>query len=301
MAAPLVASTPPPAPAPPAAGHALLTRCLSGGLALVLLLAIYLIDAASRVPWVSLALVVALGTAGAAEYHLLIRRGGGLCRPWLGTLCAALLLFGKGAALLRGLDARVLVEALLGAYLILLWCLEVLAGRPADGLRRVGANVLGFAYVFLYSFLLDLLLRPPAPLGVRFALLVVLVAKASDIGGYLTGSVAGGPKLVPRISPGKTWSGTAGGLVLAGAVALIGGRMIGATAHPGWWLLFGVLVGLSALFGDLAESLLKRACGAKDSSVLVPTFGGVLDVVDSLVLAAPVGYWFLVWLAGVPC
>ncbi|MBI4880935.1 MAG: phosphatidate cytidylyltransferase [Planctomycetes bacterium] len=299
MAAPTVAPPPPRAPAPPAK-PSLLTRCASGGVALVLLFAVYLIDAAARVPWLSLALAVAIGTAAAAEFHWLLQRGGWPCRAWLGASCAALLLAGKSAALLRGMDARPLVEAFFGAYLILLLALEVLAGNPAQGLRRASANLLGFAYILLYSFLLDVLLRPLPPAGVRLTLFLVLVAKASDIGGYLTGSVAGGPKLVPRISPGKTWSGTAGGLALAAAVALIGGRMIAAPVHQAWWLLFGVVVGLTALLGDLAESLLKRACQAKDSSVLVPTFGGVLDVVDSLVLAAPVGYWFLVWLAGVP-
>lgn len=109
---------------------------------------------------------------------------------------------------------------------------------------------------------------------------------ASDIGAYLAGSTLGGPKLAPRISPNKTWSGFAGGLVsaiLAGlAFAAFGAAGGGATALA----LVSAAVGIAAQAGDLGESWIKRRFGVKDTGGLIPGHGGLLDRVDGLLLAA---------------
>jgi phosphatidate cytidylyltransferase len=127
--------------------------------------------------------------------------------------------------------------------------------------------------------------------------LVIFVPKCCDIGAYCTGRLVGRHPLTPVLSPKKTWEGAAGGLTLGtltaigidqwGPVPLLGkslGREIG----------FGITLGIAGILGDLAESLVKRACRQKDASAAVPGFGGVLDVVDAVIFAAPVGY---LWLA----
>jgi phosphatidate cytidylyltransferase len=129
--------------------------------------------------------------------------------------------------------------------------------------------------------------------------LAVFVPKGNDIGAYftgkfLTGRLLGRHPMTPLLSPKKTWQGAVGGMLASVAVAVginalspvIPGRLIGA-------IFFGLTVGLAGIFGDLAESLIKRDVQTKDASHTVPGFGGVLDVVDSLLFAAPVAYlWF---------
>lgn len=126
---------------------------------------------------------------------------------------------------------------------------------------------------------------------------VVLVVKSCDIGAYFTGLSIGKHKLIPWLSPGKTVEGLVGGLVCAGiamwaAVALLGPP--GSTPiTPGWALMAGVLLGGAGQLGDLTMSLLKRDAGVKDSSHILPGMGGIMDVLDSLLLAAPIAYLLL--------
>lgn len=118
-------------------------------------------------------------------------------------------------------------------------------------------------------------------------LFVVAVVVASDTSAYMAGRLIGGPKLAPRISPGKTRSGAAGGLV--GAVLMGGGiAYLSGLGGASQALLWGGVLGLSAQLGDLAESALKRALGVKDSGTLLPGHGGLLDRFDGLVVAAPI-------------
>ncbi len=123
----------------------------------------------------------------------------------------------------------------------------------------------------------------------------VAVSKMSDVGGFLFGNLFGRRRLIPRISPGKSWEGAIGGVACSVLAAL-------ACRHPSVGflpffdvagaILFGIVVGVVALCGDLGESLLKRGVGVKDAGNLVPGFGGFMDVVDSILPAAPVSYFF---------
>jgi phosphatidate cytidylyltransferase len=120
---------------------------------------------------------------------------------------------------------------------------------------------------------------------------------ASDIGAYIVGRLAGGPRLAPSISPGKTWSGAAGGLLAAvavGVVAGLGPHSGGASATAG---VIGGGLGLVAQLGDLLESKLKRHFGIKDSGHIIPGHGGLLDRLDAVLIAAPVAA-ALAWMAG---
>jgi len=132
--------------------------------------------------------------------------------------------------------------------------------------------------------------------GLLYLALVLAVVKGSDIGAYAVGSTLGRHRLVPKLSPKKTVEGLVGALAMGTGLALAIG--------VGWgrfnWiemLIFGVAVSTSSILGDLAESLIKRACGVKDSGS-IPGFGGALDILDSMLAAAPVAYLVLVLLTG---
>jgi phosphatidate cytidylyltransferase len=123
---------------------------------------------------------------------------------------------------------------------------------------------------------------------------VILIVKSSDIGAYFTGRAVGRHKLIPWLSPGKTWEGLVGGMALAIAVGTaVGawGQLPSVTPQVGLWL--GAAMGIIGPFGDLLESALKRGAGMKDSGRIVPGMGGVFDVLDSLLLAGPVA-WLLI-------
>lgn len=126
--------------------------------------------------------------------------------------------------------------------------------------------------------------------------LVIFVPKICDIGAYTVGRLIGKQKMAPVLSPGKTWQGLAGGLAFAMAGA-VGINALGPVLPGSWWvaLFFGLVVGGAGVLGDLAESLIKRECRQKDAGQTVPGFGGALDVVDSILFAAPVAYPWLCW------
>ncbi len=120
-------------------------------------------------------------------------------------------------------------------------------------------------------------------------LTILLMVKFTDIGAYFGGRALGKHKLIPWLSPGKTWEGLACGLATAGMVGAICANWI--PRFP-WWkgFIFGVIIGGIGQLGDLLESLMKRDAEVKDSGRLVPGFGGILDIIDSPLLAAPFAY-----------
>lgn len=146
------------------------------------------------------------------------------------------------------------------------------AGVVAGGIGAVALGALALIW-----------LRADALAGRGNVLFVVLTVWACDIGAYLVGRMAGGPRLAPRISPGKTWSGAAGGLI---AAMLAGWLAAGAPVSLAPPLVAGLLA-LAAQAGDLFESAAKRHFGVKDSGWLIPGHGGVLDRVDGILAAAP--------------
>ncbi len=132
---------------------------------------------------------------------------------------------------------------------------------------------------------------------------LVVVVKMGDIGAYTVGRLIGRHKMAPRLSPGKTWEGLSGGLVFAcvGSCAIFGWlvpwmRLEAAESGIIGWIVYGLLVGLAGVLGDLSVSLLKRDAGRKDSSQWIPGFGGVLDLLDSILIAAPAAY--VLWVTG---
>ena len=169
-------------------------------------------------------------------------------------------------------------------------------------IERMGVSAFALVYLnILFTFLIAHRYLGGNAVGVMTIVTMLTTVKMSDAAAYFAGKSFGTIKLAPALSPGKTIQGSLGGLLggCLGAgliVWFISPVLLGVElGKPWWWVfLYGILVTLAGMFGDLAESLLKRDSGTKDSSTWLPGLGGILDVVDSLVFAAPVS--FLLWI-----
>ncbi len=199
------------------------------------------------------------------------------------------------------LMSTLVAVAVLGTFL-----LQGLRPDMRGAMFNISTTMLGWIYVwFLPSFLprmRHLSLRHGWEYdGIEFVFICIFIAKLSDVGGLLVGSHLGRHKLCPNLSPKKTWEGLAGGMIFSmGSIAAIAGFCpASAIASLGWGriLVLGALLAVAALLGDLIESCFKRDSQVKDAGTSVPGFGGVLDLVDSLMVGAPAMYFFLI-LAG---
>ncbi len=184
-----------------------------------------------------------------------------------------------GACLVGSIVAASLGQFLIGALLLLVGGSLALVTTKGNGWLAVGAFYLGLPALAL------IWLRQDAEWGRLTLLWLFAVVWASDIGAYAAGRVLGGPRLAPRISPNKTWSGLGGAIVSAAVVSAVVAAASGSGASVRMALL-GALLGLMAQAGDLAESWMKRRFGVKDVSRLIPGHGGMLDRVDGLLVAA---------------
>jgi phosphatidate cytidylyltransferase len=129
-------------------------------------------------------------------------------------------------------------------------------------------------------------LRSDAAVGRQAIFWLFAVVWATDIGAYFAGRGIGGPKLAPRISPGKTWAGLLGGMVCAALVGAVTALLLD-LSHTAPLIVISALLAVVAQAGDLLESMVKRRFGVKDSGHLIPGHGGVLDRLDGLLTAAP--------------
>lgn len=170
--------------------------------------------------------------------------------------------------------------------------------EPGRTMATISGTVLAVAYVgLLGSFLIQLRWLE---FGIVPVAATIATAKGADTGAYTLGRLAGRHKLWPRLSPKKTIEGALGGLAfgVAGALAVMAVARLAFQIPCLTWpetIGFGLLVSSAAQLGDLMESMIKRDCSRKDASDAVPGFGGVLDVLDSLLFAGPVAYGY--WLA----
>lgn len=220
---------------------------------------------------------------------------------------------GAVATLLDAVDPPGLVTATLVAAVLILAAGGFTRADPRAGFVTWAMSSFGVVYVGLLLPTVAVVthLAPPGgsassavgpfgvPSGLAWSAMLLLVVWGYDTGAYLTGRWVGRRHLVDHISPSKTVEGLAGGLVVATLGAGLGAVLIGLDAwHP---LVIGPAVGLAAQAGDLAESMLKRSAGRKESGFVVPGHGGMLDRIDSFLFAAPVlaGYALLVTGRGV--
>jgi len=171
-------------------------------------------------------------------------------------------------------------------------------------MATIACTMLGILYVpFLFNYFTKLifswppyeLLSPVSRTGRMLAFYLIAVVKATDIGGYVIGSIWGRKKLIFRISPKKSWEGCIGGIVFGLVTSLlfffiVHGNFGIITMNIRHAVILGILLPFMGIIGDLVESMLKRSAGAEDSSSIIPGLGGVLDIMDSLLFACPVFY-----------
>jgi phosphatidate cytidylyltransferase len=194
-----------------------------------------------------------------------------------------------GAAYAGGSEPM-LVAVTLTVIAVLLWRLPE---NPDGFVRDVTAGVFVTMYLPLLAGYAALLLR--ADDGADRVVVFIAVTVLSDIGGYVAGVLFGRHPMAPTISPKKSWEGFAGSALFTA----VGGALLVTLLLDGqWWE--GVVIGLAAMvagtLGDLGESMIKRDLGIKDMGSLLPGHGGIMDRLDSLLLAAPVTYLLLSWL-----
>ncbi|MCA9296694.1 MAG: phosphatidate cytidylyltransferase [Phycisphaerales bacterium] len=243
-----------------------------------------------------LALIVA--PLAARELALIVERSGIMVRRWLITLAAVLGLL-LSYAIPMGLEVIDAV-AVVATGLIVLFILSIVtfsSGRNVEGVVAAAGAVM-FSMVFL-GLMCGFLLALRREHSAWWIVGVVLTTKSCDIGAYFTGRAIGRHKLIPWLSPGKTWEGLVGGVLTA---ALVGAALATASRllphahdviHPAVGAIAGVMFAIVGQFGDLTVSLFKRGAGLKDSSTILPGMGGILDVLDSPLMVAPVAYWLL--------
>jgi phosphatidate cytidylyltransferase len=174
------------------------------------------------------------------------------------------------------------------------------AGHTQEAITRMAGTVLAMLYLGgLGWFLLALRVKHSADLvhgyqgSTQAVVMILLVVKFTDIGAYFGGKSLGKRKLIPWLSPGKTWEGLACGLATAALVGLLCALVWHNALSTLRWdkaLLFGAIIGGVGQLGDLLESLMKRDADVKDSGNIIPGFGGLLDIIDSPLLAAPAAY-----------
>jgi phosphatidate cytidylyltransferase len=224
-----------------------------------------------------------LALQGVTEYARLTR----LERPY-----RLLLALGSLAGLLVAALAQRWFLFLPLGFFILVTLLPVLSGRVEGAHRQVGGALFGYLYVGLPMAYL-VYIKGVERWGLEFLLVVGLAVALSDVCAFVVGSSFKGPKLAPTVSPGKTWAGTAGNLL----GAALGVAVLWVAVPPAWTAVgiaaLVVIVAVGAVWGDLLESVVKRDYVTKDAGTLLPGFGGLLDRVDSLLMALPLGYYGL--------
>lgn len=242
---------------------------------------------------VVLAAAIAIITVLAArEVFTLLRMAGHPTLPLLGAVLALLVI--ADATFPGVLEGSGLLLMAVGIVVIAVAAFPI--PDPRDGLATWVGTVFGALYVSLLAFVVRLGdAAPPIPsdapvagLGAErgWILLLILAVWSYDTGAYLVGKQFGREKFLTHISPSKTYAGLVGGVVATTVV--VGVSLWALGQNPLHAIVLGPLAALAAQAGDLAESMLKRAAGAKDSSDLIPGHGGMLDRVDSFLFAAPV-------------
>jgi phosphatidate cytidylyltransferase len=257
--------------------------------------------------YVFLGLMVLLAVLGLLEFYGLVERRNFVCFRFWGIANGVMLMlatflyltvylpgsrFSGQPARANDFESAVLVLFVLGL------CLREFVSKKNQGnaLTAISMTLLGLMYVpWLLNFIQKINFFPGVD-GRFYVLYFIIVTKFSDVGAYCTGSLFGRHKMIPRISPGKTWEGFVGAVVVStgcsvGLAYLLRDRLAGMTVTHA--VILGVILSVAAVVGDLIESLFKREAGVKDSGRFFPGIGGILDLLDSLLFNAPLMYLYL--------
>jgi phosphatidate cytidylyltransferase len=269
----------------------LLPRIATALVVLVVLLVLVWVPALSPVFTLFIGALCGLGLH---EFYLLVRAKGGAPVP--AYLCIAA---GVLVVLIAHLNELAAVNAALIGACIVATTFQVVRGPYS--VAGIAAIFLGLVYV-AWTGAHFVLLEHTAGMGPGAVMVLLVAVVLTDTGAYFVGSMIGRHKMAPKVSPGKTWEGAAGGLILA----LIGMALVHFIVEqfawpgfPSWslgmYLAAGALLSLASQAGDLSESAMKRDAGVKDSGTLLPGHGGVLDRCDGFLFAGPVLYYILLF------
>ena len=248
-------------------------------------------------------IMIFLATAGLAEFYGLVERRNLVCFKWCGLFGGVLLMVGTFLHLTGHLGiynsparANDFETGFIILFVLGLCVRQFVSRSNTAGILAISTTLFGLMYVpWLLNFIQKINFFPGVD-GKFYVLYFIIVTKFSDTGAYAVGSLIGRHKMIPRISPGKTWEGFGGAIFLSTAASLVfvhfyGDKMAG--MNPLHAIVLGVLLSLTAVIGDLIESLFKREAGVKDSGRLFPGIGGILDLLDSLLFNAPIMYLYL--------
>ena len=250
-------------------------------------------------------LLIMLGLAGVglSEFYGLVEKRGLVCfKAW--GIFGGLLLIASTFFYLSGVlgtqeapaKANDFETCLLIIFVLGLCIRQFVSRSNTAGILAIATTLFGLMYVpWLLNFIQKINFFPQAN-GTYYVLYFILVTKFSDTGAYLVGSLAGRHKMIPRISPGKTWEGFAGAVSLSTLASVLFAHLAGGRLTGMNWMhaiILGILLSTAAVIGDLIESLFKREAGVKDSGRSFPGIGGILDLLDSLLFNAPLMYLYL--------
>jgi phosphatidate cytidylyltransferase len=249
-----------------------------------------------------------LAVVGLLEFYGMVERCGLPCyRGWGVAAGAAMIvvtsLHFAGVLGPTGEPARVndFETTILILFVLGLCVRQFLSKDNSKAIPVIATTLLGLMYMpWLLNFIQKINFFPfPDPSlksGTFYVLYFIVVTKFSDIGAYCVGSLIGRHKMIPRISPGKTWEGFGGAIVVSTGASVAFASLAGSHL-PGMTLthavILGVLLSTAAVVGDLIESIFKREAGVKDSGSFFPGIGGILDLLDSLLFNAPLMYLYL--------
>jgi phosphatidate cytidylyltransferase len=252
---------------------------------------------------VFLVVITFLALTGLMEFYGIVEKRDLVCFKGWGILGGLLLTVGTFLNLTGVVgrsDSPARVNDFETSFLILFvlgLCLRQFFARSnTAGILAISTTLFGLMYVpWLLNFIQKINFFPGVQ-GRYYLLYFIVITKFSDTGAYIVGSLIGRHKMIPRISPGKTWEGFGGALAVSvlvsvGFVYFLGDQMRGMNwVHA---VILGLLLGLAAVVGDLIESIFKREAGIKDSGKFFPGIGGILDLLDSLLFNAPIMYLYL--------
>ncbi len=252
---------------------------------------------------VFLVIIVVLAAAGLMEFYGIAEKRGLVCFKYCGLAGGMLLMIGTfynltGRLGMNNSPAR--VNDFETSFLILFvlgLCIRQLVSRSnTAGITAVATTLFGLMYVpWLLNFIQKINFFQNVD-GHFYLLYFVVITKFSDTGAYAVGSLIGRHKMIPRISPGKTWEGFAGAIVVSTGASLLFACLARDKMPAMNWqhaAILGVVLSVTAVIGDLIESLFKREAGVKDSGRFFPGIGGILDLLDSLLFNAPIMYLYL--------
>lgn len=249
-------------------------------------------------------IIPVLSTLMLMEFYALMAKAGWSAFPLTGVGLSLLLIFSTALQYRYGLcplDPATMETLLLSFSVFVIFIRQCFVlSDSTNPFKSIGITLLGLCYLgFVFNFYTKILLQWPEGDGRLLLFYMILVVKVTDMGAYFVGCSLGKHKLIPRISPAKTWEGCAGGVFFGLVVSLIfwwacGGERIGpAPFRLMDALIMGLILPVVGIIGDLIESLIKRSASVKDSGDWVKGMGGILDILDSLLFAGPVFYFYL--------